>query len=671
MHKLKSQTETSAVIVKNNSKQNKFERYEKPRWMLNDSITDYKWFIARNGMDIPTSKPFPKESYRILSFNKEIAPDDLLTSKANRYLLTDIKNSLLYLSIIEKVSRPQRFIEIVETIVNLIKHTNELRTSAGKPHIRRLSMIRFNDLNNYLESFQISYDLYSKALKIISSQKNYPEKKEWLQIKNTLSITSRELTTLKNKIRNYLNSQAENKASHYTAEYCNACQPHFDTENALKPKQKTIYNAISNLEMLYASRIAQEFPFPHSSRELFSDGIAIFDDTTAPNKTKLIPSNVALHSISQALHFVKNYGLELRSFIQALTDSEKVAIQELKIVPSKVVRTTKAIRSYAFNNTRMPNAIKKLKITTWEYDTPFENLKHDWVRDNLSVGAAILLYIASMWILLGSFTAGRKLSLNTLKRNCFSQSPIDGLFDITLRIPKSSERLELEDVHRPIPDLIFDYGIEFSLFVSQLEERQGYFLNEEDVYLFGKVLSLNSSSAFNHNSKIEKTDFYKYPLSGDTIYKALCFFQDWSQSPLIDNKRWYPSSHQFRRLFAVLYFNFSDDQGLEELSWFMGHSSLEQTYHYAEILPNDDWIEEAEITIAKIGATLSKFILADKAITKLVNKARKSSETILVLEPLIRKLIDDHKLKTGEEVRFKKIDGNDIFFYFCTPGGKK
>ncbi|MCP5927917.1 hypothetical protein NL327_29085, partial [Klebsiella pneumoniae] len=90
------------------------------------------------------------------------------------------------------------------------------------------------------------------------------------------------------------------------------------------------------------------------------------------------------------------------------------------------------------------------------------------------------------------------------------------------RIPKSSERLELEDVHRPIPDLIFDYGIEFSLFVTQLEERQGYIFNEYDVYLFGKVLSLQSSSSFNHaNHHIEKTDFYKSPLSGDTIYKAL------------------------------------------------------------------------------------------------------------------------------------------------------
>lgn len=316
----------------------------------------------------------------------------------------------------------------------------------------------------------------------------------------------------------------------------------------------------------------------------------------------------------------------------------------------------------------MPDVLKELKITTWEYQEAFENLSHNWIRNNLSVEAAILLYVASIWILLASFSSGRRQSLITLKRNCFRLSPIDGLFDITLRIPKSSERLELEDVHRPIPDLIFDYGIEFSLFVTQLEERQGYFFNEHEVYLFGKVLSLHSSSSFNHvKHHIEKTDFYKFPLSGDSIYKALCFFQDWSQSPLIENKRWYPAQHQFRRLFAVLYFNFSDDNGLEELSWFMGHSSLEQTFHYAEISPSDEWLEEAEIAIARIGSSLHKQLEADDAITEIVRQAKKSTETVAVLEPLIKQMINEHKQKTGEEVRFRRIDGKDIFFYFCNP----
>lgn len=644
-------------------------QYPKPRWMLNDSIEDDEWHIARNGFDIPSSQPFKRESYRILSFHKEIALGELLTNAQNSELLHDLKISFLYLSFSDAVSRPQRFLEIFNSIISLIRHVNELRSNQDKPIIRHLNMISFTDTNEYLKSFGVTNEHFSHVLKISSQQNNNLSKKDWQKIQSELSITTREIVSLQSKLKTYLSNKTENKASHYTSEYLNASKPFFDVEIDLKPKEKTISNEILKLELLYTSRIIQKHSFNHSPRELFSDGHSILDNLNPPQKTKLIPAHIALHTMSNALYFVRKFGTELRYYLNSLWAAEKNAIDALKISPSQIIRNRKVIQEHAFVNTCMPDALKELKITTWEYQEAFENLNHNWIRNNLSVEATILLYVASMWILLASFSSGRRQSLNTLKRNCFRLSPIDGLFDITLRIPKSSERLELEDVHRPIPDLIFDYGIEFSLFVTQLEERQGYIFNEYDVYLFGKVLSLQSSSSFNHaNHHIEKTDFYKSPLSGDTIYKALCFFQDWSQSPLIENKRWYPAQHQFRRLFAVLYFNFSDDNGLEELSWFMGHSSLEQTFHYAEISPSDEWLEEAEIAIARIGSSLHKQLQADDAITEIVSQAKKSTETVAVLEPLIKQMINEHKQKTGKEVRFKRIDGKEIFFYFCNSG---
>lgn len=645
-------------------------QYPKPRWMLNDSIEDDEWHIARNGFDIPSSQPYKRESYRILSFHKEIALGELLTNAQNSELLHDLKISFLYLSFSDAVSRPQRFLDIFNSIISLIKHTNELRINQDKPIIRHLKMISFTDTNEYLKSFGVTDEHFSHVLKISSQQNNNLSKKDWQKIQSELSITTRKVISLQSKLKNYLSNKTNNKASHYTSEYLNASKPFFDVETDIKPKEKTISNEILKLELLYTSRVIQKHSFNHSPRELFSDGHSILDSLNPPQKTKLIPAHIALHAMSNALYFVRQFGPELRGYLHSLWAAEKNAIDALKISPSRIFRNTKVIRAHAFANTCMPDALRKeLKITTWEYQEAFNKLNHNWIRNNLSVEAAILLYVASMWILLASFTSGRRQSLNTLKRNCFRLSPIDGLFDITLRIPKSSERLELEDVHRPIPDLIFDYGIEFSLFVTQLEERQGYFFNEHDVYLFGKVLSLHSSSSFNHaKHHIEKTDFYKFPLSGDSIYKALCFFQDWSQSPLIENKRWYPAQHQFRRLFAVLYFNFSDDNGLEELSWFMGHSSLEQTFHYAEISPSDEWLEEAEIAIARIGSLLHRQLQADNAITEIVSQAKKSTEIVAVLEPLIKQMINEHKQKTGEEVRFSRIDGKDIFFYFCNPG---
>ena len=94
----------------------------------------------------------------------------------------------------------------------------------------------------------------------------------------------------------------------------------------------------------------------------------------------------------------------------------------------------------------------------------------------------------------------------------------------------------------------------------------------------------------------------------------------------------------------------------------MGHSSLEQTFHYAEISPSDEWLEEAEIAIARIGSSLHKQLEADDAITEIVRQAKKSTETVAVLEPLIKQMINEHKQNTGEEVRFRRIDGKDIFF---------
>jgi len=644
-------------------------KYPKPRWMLNKSVNDHEWIIAKVGMDL--SNVINSKNSRKLSFKKEISPDEYLTDRENEPLLTDIRNSILYLNITGSISRSERISDIFNTMIHLIRHANEKRAMQGKASIRSLEMIKFHDVESYLSSFNVEMQLFEQALTLIIEREYSLESIKWNEIKNELQLSSREFASLKHKLGKYLKSHHNilNKASHYTAEYPNASSKHFDIEFDLNPSEKTISNEISKLESLYTSRAAQRYPFKHSITEMLSDGSALFEQMITSEKTALIPANIALHALSKALFFVRNFGPSIHALVKELSISEKDSINKLGITPSQVARNTSKIRAHAFTQTKIPSSLSALNITSWETEGSFENIKHDQLRKELSVGAVILLYVASMWVILGSFTAGRKLSLTNLKRDCFQQSPVDGLFDIIMRIPKSSERFELEDSYRPIPDLIFDYGIEFASFVSELEERQGFFFNEAEVYLFGRILSLHSYDAFGYSNTDTNADpVHKYALSGDTIYKAICFFQDWTESPLINGKRWYPSKHQFRRLFAVLYFSFSDESGLEELSWFMGHSSLEQTFHYAEVNPSDEWIDEAEATIASIGASLRQTINADQAITDIIKDARQSSSIELVLEPLIRSMIDEHKLKTGQEIRFYKIDDKEVFFYFCTPG---
>lgn len=646
-------------------------KYPKPRWMLNNSVDDHEWIIAKVGFDL--SNKINSKTSRKLSFTKQISPDELLTDKANAPLLTDIMNSLLYLNLTGNISRSERISDILITSVHLITHTNELRVSQNKPMIRSLEMIKFDDIKSYLIAYNVEKHKFEQALILIINREYSLKNINWNEIKDELQLFSREFASLKHKLCKYLklHHNIVNTASHYTAEYPNANEKDFDIEFDLSPSEKTITNEISKLECLYKSRPAQHYPFKHSVNKNFSNGHSLFEQTIPPEKTSLIPVDIALHALSSSLFFVRNYGPGIRELFKELANSEKSSITELRLTPSQVERNTSKIKAHAFSTTKIPTSLSDLNITSWEVDGSFENISHDQLRKELSLGTVILLYVASMWLLLASFSAGRKLSLTNLKRNCFQQSPIDGLFDIVMRIPKSSERFELEDAFRPIPDLIFDYGLEFASFVSELEERQGFFFDEAEVFLFGRILSLHSYDAFGYSNKETNTDpVHQYALSGDTIYKAICFFQDWTESPLINEKRWYPSNHQFRRLFAVLYFNFSDESGLEELSWFMGHSSLEQTFHYAEVNPTDEWVDEAEATIARIGSSLRQKINADQTVTKIIDEARQSSSIELVLEPLIRRMINEYKSKTGQEIRFYKIDDKEVFFYFSETGEK-
>ncbi|WP_417310911.1 hypothetical protein [Devosia sp.] len=637
-----------------------------PRWMINHSLDDDVWIVAKTGFDKDHNKSVK------LYFKKLLSKNELLTQNENFEILNDIKLSLIYLIDHENINRPSRLNDILIATIHLIKNANEEREKKNKPLIRNLSMISFEDITDYLRGFQIDKEKFNSAYELIRKQ-NFHEIK-WKEVTKIFFYKTRYQLTLENKLKSLLRREQKlkNKASHYNSEYENANISDFDIDEDLSPNEKTISNEISKISCLWRSRPVQKYQFQHNIYELISDGKMIFLQTTPSKKTRTIPLNVAIHNISHSIEFIRKYAEGLRTLLNNYKRQEKKTIKELEIYPSESVKNTTLIKETTFKNIAIPESLKELNITSWGHEGVFENLTPKHHREELSFGSCILLYTASIWILISSFTALRSLSLETLKRNCFQISPIDGLFDIVAKLPKRSELFELEEVYRPIPDLIFDYGIDFSCFVSDLEERHNLYFDENKAFLFGKVLALSHYDSFWQSSNFNKSkSTYLSPLSYESLYKALCFFQDWSESPLIEGKRWYLSKHQPRKLFAVLYFNFSNDTGLEELSWFMGHSSIEQTFHYAEIHPSSEWIEEAELTISKIGASLNMKINSDNTIKKIINQARSQSTVELVIESLVTKMIENHKKTTGEEVRFYRIENKEIFFYFSNDKEKQ
>lgn len=637
--------------------------YPQPSWMFNESVLDTTWVVGKTGYAIKAAK---NRTFKI-SFDQEIYRNGLLTDKSNSALLEDIRNSILYLNAKGKLTRSERASEILLTACHLVFHANEIQEQLNKPKIKSLAEISFEHVKDYLLSFKVERYDFDKILKTILDR--YESKGEigWDSLKRSSGLKSRNFKSLKDKLIKYLDCHEEGfeREFKYKRKYANACNTEFDIDRDLAPRIKTISNEISRIHSLYTARPAQKYKFRHDAQGLFSSGSTIFEEMVESEKTPLMPVNIALYTLSSALHFARTYGPPLRKYLSSLHKAEQ------KIIASVTARehTNNFVifQHEAFERTPIPDTLKDLNITSWRQDSdePYTNAD----SNGISTGTAIRLYIASIWILISSFTTGRVTSLNTLKRDCFVQSPIDGLYDLILRIPKSSERWELEEVQRPIPDLIYDYGLEFAAFVSELDERRNLIHSDDAAYLFSSNLNPRSITANTYAHLTWKTSEHLKALGNDTVSKCLDMFFDWIDSPLINGKRWYGRTHQFRRFFAILYFNMTDGEGLDELSWFMGHSNLDHTFHYAEVAPTDEWIEEAEFAIARAGASLNKHINADEDIRGIIDKARQTSNISTIIEPLVRKFISEHKKKTNQEVRFCKIEGEDVFFYFSEKNG--
>jgi|GEM_PF-977767 len=632
--------------------------YTKPSWMINNDVYDTTWKVAVVGIEVDYSSDL--NLARTITFSKPVSENSLLTDSANKHLLKDIQNSLLYLDTKGKITRPKRIASVLNSICHLIRHANEVNSKLNKPKIKLLSQIRFDHLKGYLLDFQVEEQVFSQALEHILGRYKSRSQIDWDEVKFKFNLSSRGFLSLKGKLIGFLEDSHQDfqAMQKYKKQHQDAHRNSFDVEEHLLPTEKTISNEISKLEALFTARPGQVYKFPHSSMNLFAGGQLIFEDMLSTQRTPLIPAHVCFHAISSSLTFCRKYGEALREYFAKFTSAERALLDSIGI--KEYQKLFSSVQKELFENTVLPDTLKELKASCFPLMEPDEHGKMD---NQLFFYKAVRLYTAAVFTLLATFTSARISSLLGLSRDCFVQSPMDGLFDIVLRIPKSSERWQLEQVHRPIPDLIYDYGLEFASFSSEIEDRRGLFSDDTETFLFSRIITSRSlTTSIGKGSDDAK--IHLKPISDDTVYAYLSEFTDWSESPLIGGRRWYPRPHQFRRFFAVLYFKFTQDSGLEELSWFMGHAGLDQTFHYAEVSPTDEWIDEAESTIAKIASSVHKPINADEEIQKIVRKARQSSSVTTVIEPLARELIEKHKAKTKQQVRFHKIDGDDVFFYF-------
>ena len=147
---------------------NKVDSYPKPSWMMNESVFDTTWVIAKTGYALEDNQNLTRN----LTFAREVSHNELLTDKINKPLLEDVRNSLLYLNTKGKITRAERTGDILKTACHLIFHANELQKLKNQKPIRTLAEISFEHVKDYLLSFKVERLDFDKLLEIILNHWN-------------------------------------------------------------------------------------------------------------------------------------------------------------------------------------------------------------------------------------------------------------------------------------------------------------------------------------------------------------------------------------------------------------------------------------------------------------------------------------------------------------------
>ncbi|MFT4849962.1 MAG: hypothetical protein ACI83B_002511, partial [Sediminicola sp.] len=537
---------------------------------------------------------------------------------------------------------------------------NECRELNDLPPILALNQITEEDFFDFMQSFQSKAEQFYAVvdeLKLITHQ---PTNKDWENINSKLKLRSKTFSIIKARI----------KASKLKELYISnsSTKKEFDDANISRGiheltlvNKKTVQNITSDLEHLFNNSQDLKFPINFSPYETLGgeEGLAtLFDGFQSEVKTAAMPLETAFHLISQSMKFQINYGPSLLKYLKDIDLHYK---NRAKYYAKSTLLKECDTRERLFLIVKCPVELISLNISIL-------GLEHEVKRDtspkgSISLVNAIQLHLASMYILLLAYLATREFSILLLKRNCFEHSPLDGLCDVKFKQQKASTFNLLETIHRPIPAQIYELGLQYCEFSQYLEERYGINHDDENSYLFTNFH--NAKKLITRHFCPSDDDFIPEHLYSDTMQSCLNYFSDWSGVPLIDEKRWYATEHQFRRLFAILYFSLTNEEGIEELSWFLGHENLEMTFGYAEIHPSSEWMDEAIISIAKRAVKINENLNVDKAISNIVELAKeKSIKLNLQLEDVVYHAINERIKKTGEEVHFKRCDDKTIYFYF-------
>lgn len=596
-----------------------------PDWVHPQSTTS-EWFVPKTGFKVDPTQAPTSSTYVKVPFNYKFHNNSYATDLFWNLLSKDLKSSAIALIESSKSKRPNALVSFIRTAFEVIDHLLELRTSSTQPpQIITLSDITTGHIKSFLEAHDLvamGINLSALNTELGSTVRNRDNIRSTIASMNIPSITRKIL----------IQKLKDSDAAASEREFDSACDLD-DNDQALSVS--TIQNKCTDLSYLHATKEHQAYQFEigkHEITDIFND---VSEGFIKKNQTPLMPTNIAFHYISHAIKFHRDYAPSLRKYIQEL-DSHYTSNILSKYAKSTIRSNIHIFKRQVFEAVPMPEELKSLNIKTYGR-CPFSRGKHEShaaLRDHISTNEMIGFYAITTRILIHTFTACRSLSASLLDKECLTLSKMDGLWDIKLKIPKSSSSNELEIIKRPIPKVIWDFIYDY---ISFMEDRHP------------GMTSIWPSDKHKDTDRGEHSN-----------RKLLDQYSDWIAVPLIDQNRWYARPHQFRRFFAAFFFYLCEGTDIEPLRWMMGHIEPSVTLYYADISTQADWERETlEFLTAFLEGHVGKGVLVDDDLEEDL------SECSLQVKLGDHALLAEHlrELSSHRYIKLKILNDQKIYIY--------
>ncbi len=596
-----------------------------PDWVHPQS-TASEWFVPKTGFKVdPTQAPVSSK-YAKVNFNYKFCDNTHATDLIWNLLSKDLKSSAIALIESSNSKRPNALVGFIRTAFEVIDHVLEPKiTSSPVPRIITLSDITTGHIKSFLEA----HDLVAMGINVSALNADLGS-----TIRNreniSYKIASMDIPSITRKI--LIQKLKDSNAAASEREFDSACDLD-DSEHSLSIS--TIQNKCTDLSYLHATKEYQAYRFEIGKHEITDILNDVSEGFITKNQTPLMPINIAFHYISHAIKFHRDYAPNLRKYIQDLDNYYTSNILS-KYAESTIKSNVHIFKRQVLEAVPMPEELKRLNIQTYGRCS-FARGKHEShaaLRDHISTNELISFYAITTRILIHTFTACRLLSASLLDRDCLTLSKMDGLWDIKLKIPKSSSSNDLEIIKRPLPKVIWNLIYEY---ISFMEERHP------------GMTSIWPSDARKDAGRDERSN-----------RKLLDQYSDWIEVPLIDQKRWYARPHQFRRFFAAFFFYLSEGTDIEPLRWMMGHIEPSVTLYYADISTQVDWERETiEFLTAFLEGHLGKDALVDDDLEEDL------SECSLQVKLGDHALLAEHlrELSSHRHIKLKILNDQKIYIY--------